>query len=95
MSAAPAAMAVRLLFGGALLVAAAGCGANVCEDAAEICADQREVAAPDEKSGGTSCEGTLEAHATCIARAESCAPDVVAACWEEASKEGDGGGDGA
>lgn len=95
MSAAPATLAARLLLGGALLAAVAGCGSNVCEDAAEICADQREVAAPDEKSGGTECEGAIEAHATCIAEAESCAPDVVAACWEEASGESEGQGGGA
>lgn len=87
--------AARLLLRGALLAASAGCGADVCEDAAEICADQQEVAAPDEKRGGTECEGALEAHARCIVEAESCAPDVVAACWEEASAQGDGGGGGA
>lgn len=92
---ASATRAARLL-GGALLLAVAACGSNVCEDAAEICADQQEVAAPapEERDGGTACEGAIEAHATCIAEAESCAPDVVAACWAEASgSEGAGGGE--
>lgn len=92
MRVAPATLTVRLLLAGALLAAGAGCGADVCEDAAEICADQQEVAAPPEKTSGTACEGALEAHATCIAEAGSCAPDVVAACWEEASGESDGAG---
>ena len=34
------------------LLAVAGCGADICEEAAEICADQQEVAAPDDKESG-------------------------------------------
>lgn len=88
-----AAAAARALLGAALLAAVAGCGADICEEAAEICADQQEVAAPDDRENGPECEGTIADHATCIVEADSCAPDVVARCWAEASgDQGEGGG---
>ena len=79
-----------------ILVAVAGCGGDVCEHAAEICADQQEVAAPEDRDegSGAECEGTLADHAACIVEADSCAPDVVARCWADATagaEEGDGG----
>ena len=81
------------LVAAALLAAVAGCGGDICEQAAEICADQQEVAAPDEQESGPACEGTLAEHATCIVEENSCAPDVVARCWAEATgDEGEGGG---
>ena len=86
-----AAASARALLGGALL-AVAGCGGDICEEAAEICADQQEVAAPDEREGGVACDGTLAEHAQCIVEADSCAPDVVERCWAEASGDGGEGG---
>lgn len=89
-----AAVVARALAGGALLAALAGCGGDVCEDAAEICADQQEVAAEGDEQSGPACEGTLADHATCIVEAGSCAPDVVARCWAQATgDEGEGGGE--
>lgn len=75
---------------GALLssvLLASGCG-DVCESAAQICADERRVAAPLGDTEPVSCEGDLERHATCLEEAESCAPDVVEACWKSAASEG-------
>jgi len=74
----------------ALCAGVSGCG-DVCEDAAQICADERRVAALEEDGEGEAavCETTLEKHAQCIVDADSCAPDVVADCWESADGDSD------
>jgi hypothetical protein len=62
-------------------LALAGCG-DVCEDAAQICADERRVAAPDDEGqADAECIDRLERHAQCIVNEDSCHPDVVAGCW--------------
>ena len=72
-----------------------GCG-DVCQDAAQICADEMQVASPREDSSeSVECVEQLEAHAACIVEADSCTPAVVAACWDEVGGEpgtGSGGG---
>ncbi len=77
------------------LALGAGCG-DVCQDAAQICADEMRVAAPrEDATEAVECVEELEAHAQCIVDADSCAPDVVAACWAEVGGEpgaGSGGG---
>lgn len=81
----------------AAIALAAGCG-DVCEQAAQICADEMRVASPSEDSSeAVECVDQLEAHAECIVREDSCAPGVVAACWAEVGGEpqpeaGAGGG---
>jgi hypothetical protein len=82
----------------AALAAASGCVGEVCEDAAQICADEMRVSSPSEDSSeDLECVDQLEAHAECIVREESCAPGVVRACWAEVGGEpqpeaGAGGG---
>jgi hypothetical protein len=85
--------------GSAVLVAivvagSTGCD-DVCEDAAQLCADEQQVAAVGEDEGEPqACEGAIEEHATCIVEAASCQPDVVARCWADVTGEVVGGGAG-
>lgn len=79
----------------AVLALASGCGTAVCEQAAQICADEMRVASPAEDSSeDVECVDQLAAHAECIVREDSCSPDVVAACWAEVSGEPEGGAGG-
>lgn len=76
-----------LLVAAALVGAATGCG-DVCEDAAQLCADERQVAAPREDGPeGEGCDGAIEEHAACIVEADTCHPDAVARCWAEVTGE--------
>jgi hypothetical protein len=70
----------------AMALAASGCG-DVCEYAAQICADEGRVATPDEgDEESVECTGKLERHATCIEEAGTCEPKVVARCWKAAGE---------
>ena len=77
---------VRVAIGlSAVLSAGLGCS-DPCEAAAQICADERRVAAELGDSPRATCEAELELHAECIVEADSCAPDVVEACWASAAE---------
>jgi len=71
----------------ATAVLAGGCASTPCELAAQLCADQGRAAAPNEGAEQADCAGVIEAQADCLVDEDSCAPDVVEACWKSARGE--------